>query len=343
MRRLFSFLLRLVLSLVALGVAAWGTGALVWRLPASPAAAWGVAAIFAGVLLFAIVDLWRGRWPGPALAFLAIAALKLWWGAILPAHERDWIPELARLPKATIEGERLTIDNLRDFRWQSETSADERWISRSFELTKLEAADLALSYWSGEDVAHLIVSFVFREGPPLAFSIEVRREKSEEWSSIAGFFKQYELAYVAADERDIIGLRTHHRGEDVRLYRLRATPQQTRDVLLAYVADINRLAATPRWYDTLTTNCTTLAYRLARGFSSSWKVELPFDPRLLLTGRLPGYLRDVGALRADLPLEELVGRSRITARAKALPLDDPTFSARLREGLPERMQAPPQP
>jgi hypothetical protein len=343
MRRLFSFVLKLALSLAAALVALWAAGALVWRLAAPPWLAWLAAAIFTAILLFAVVDLWRRRWKGPVLALLAIAALKLWWGGFLPSHDRAWISELALLPRATLEGERLTVENLRNFRWLSDTEAEERWETRAFDLTRLEAADLALSYWSGEAVAHLIVSFVFRDGPPLALSIEVRREKGEEWSSLAGFFKQYELAFVAADERDLIGLRTHRRGEDVRLYQLRATKAQARDALLSYVADINRLAATPRWYDTLTTNCTTLAFRLVRGVSGSWKVDLPIDPRLLLTGYLPGYLRDVGALRADMPLDQLVAASRISERAKRLDTEDAAFSAKLREGLPARMQAPAQP
>lgn len=186
---------------------------------------------------------------------------------------------------------------------------------------------------------HLIVSFVFTDGPPLAVSVEVRREKGEEWSSIAGFFKSTELAYVAADERDVIGLRTHVRGEDVRLYRLRATKTQARDVLMAYFADINSLAKTPRWYDTLTVNCTTLVFRLVRASGAGWGFAIPLDYRLLLTGRLPEYLQALGALRSDVPLPELARRSRISESARTISLDDPVFSAKIREKLPDRMRA----
>jgi hypothetical protein len=257
-----------------------------------------------------------------------------WWSSLQPSHNREWIPELARLPEIAHEGERLTVTNLRNFRWRTEADYDQRWETRSYDLTKIEGADLFLSYWSGEAIAHLLVSFTFKDSPPLTFSIEVRREKGEEWSSLAGFFRVYEMAYVAADERDVVGLRTHARGEDVRMFRLRISPEQAREVLLAYVADVNRLAAQPRWYNTIGTNCTTVVYRLVRSVAPGWSFTLPLDPRVVLSGYLPGYLKDIGAVRQDLPLAELVRLGRISERARTIPLDSPDFSRLIREGVP---------
>jgi hypothetical protein len=343
MRRLIAFVTLLLVTLAGLLWALWGAGALIHRLPFPrpwPAVA---AGLFALVILAGLGSLWRGGgrvgWRPARIALAASLGLLIWWGTIHPSHDRDWIPELARLPEVGIAGETMTVTNLRDFRWRTETEFDARWETRSFDLGKLEAADAVLSYWSGENIAHLIVSFVFADQPPLALSVEVRREKGEDWSAIAGFFKSTELAYVAADERDLIGLRTHVRGEDVRLFQLRATQAQARDMLMAYAADMNDVARTARWYDTLTVNCTTLVFRLARAAGAGWGLAIPLDYRLLLTGRLPGYLQSLGALRADIPLEELVRRSRISQRAKQISLDDPAFSAKIREGLPERMQA----
>jgi Domain of unknown function (DUF4105) len=339
MRRLVAIMALLLVTLAGLVWAAWSAGALIYRLPYGGLWPKLAGAAFALVILAGIGGLWRGLWRPARIALVASLGLMIWWSTILPRHDRDWIPELARLPQVEISGQTMTVSNLRNFVWRSETAFDERWETRAFDLTKLEAADIALSYWSGENIAHLIVSFVFADQLPLALSIEVRREKGEAWSAIAGFFKSTELAYVAADERDLIGLRTHHRGEDVRLYQLRATRAQARDVLLAYVADINDVAKTPRWYDTLTVNCTTLAYRITRASAGQWGFAIPLDYRLLMTGRLPSYLQSLGALRADMPLDELVARSRISERAKAVLLDDPAFSAKIRAGLPERMQA----
>ncbi len=168
----------------------------------------------------------------------------------------------------------------------------------------------------------------------MTFSIEVRREKGEEWSALAGFFRSYEMAYVAAPERDLVGLRSHARKEDVRLFRIAASPAQARDVLLAYVADVNELAGRPRWYNTLTTNCTTVVYTLVGSVAPAWKFSLPLDPRVLLSGYLPGYLQRIGAVRSDIPLDELVRQARIGERARAISLDDPDFSTKIREGVP---------
>jgi hypothetical protein len=339
MRRLAAFLVLLLTSLAGLLWAAWGFGALAYRLPFSAPLPQLAGGLFALIVLAAIGGLWRKTWRPAKLALLASLGLMIWWGTIHPRHDRDWIPELTRLAQIEMAGEIMTVSNLRSFRWRSETDFDEIWETRAFDLTKLDAADIALSHWSGEDIAHLIVSFVFTEGPPLALSVEVRREKGEVWSSIAGFFKSTELAYVAADERDVIGLRTHARGEDVRLYQLRATKAQTRDVLMAYVMDINNLTKTPRWYDTLTVNCTTLVFRLVRASATGWGFNIPLDYRLLLTGRLPEYLQSLGALRADMLPPEFARLSRISETAKTISLDDPAFSAKIRERLPDRMQA----
>ncbi|WP_181832569.1 DUF4105 domain-containing protein [Bosea caraganae] len=332
MSRLFFVVLKLLLTLVLIGAATWGVGLLLFRLNGTIAT---IAAIGFGIAALAgLIGIWTGA-PRLPLGFAAVfIGLLSWWSGFQPSHDRDWIPELARLPQISREGDKLTVANLRDFRWRTEADYDQRWETRSYDLSKIEGADLFLSYWSGEVIAHLLLSFTFADSPPLTFSIEVRREKGEEWSSLAGFFRIYEMAYVAADERDIVGLRTHARGEDTRLFRLAASPQQARDLLLAYTADVNRLAKEPRWYNTVTTNCTTVVYHLVSTVAPSWTLALPLDPRVLISGYLPGYLQRIGAVRTDIPLEELVRRGKISERARTLSLDDPDFSKKIREGVP---------
>ena len=149
----------------------------------------------------------------------------------------------AVIEQSAREGEVLTVSNLRHFRWRTEEDYDQRWETRRYNLATVTGADVFLTYWSGEAIAHLLVSFTFSNSVPLTFSIEVRREKGEEWSALAGFFRSYEMAYVAADERDIVGLRTNARREDTRLFRINASPSQARDLLLAYVKDVDDLAA----------------------------------------------------------------------------------------------------
>jgi hypothetical protein len=332
MSRLFFVLLKLLTSLVVLGAALWGVGLLLFRLNGAVATIGAIGFGFAA--LAGLVGIWTGalRLPlGFAAVFLGLLG---WWNGMVPSHDRDWIPELARLPEIAREGDTITVTNLRHFRWRTETDYDQHWETRSYDLRQIEGADLFLSYWSGEAIAHLLVSFTFKDQLPLTFSIEVRREKGEEWSALAGFFRSYEMAYVAADERDLIGLRSNARKEDVRLFRLAATPAQARDILLAYAQDVNRLAKQPRWYNTLTTNCTTVVYHLVGSVAPGWTFSLPLDPRVLLSGYLPGYLQRIGAVRQDIPLDELVRQSRIGDKARSLSLDSPDFSQAIRQGVP---------
>ncbi len=325
-------LFRLLVTLVILGATAWGSGLLLFRLTGITAQ---IAAIGFGIAgLAGAIGLWTGAVRLPLSYAVLFVGLLSWWSGFAPSHDRNWIPELARLPSIAREGETLTVSNLRNFNWRTESDYDQHWETRRYDLSKVEGIDLFLSYWSGEAIAHLLVSFPFADQPPLTFSIEVRREKGEEWSALAGFFRSYEMAYVAAPERDLIGLRSHARKEDVRLFRLAATPARARDVLLAYVDDVNRLAAQPRWYNTLTTNCTTVVFRLVGSVAPGWTFSLPLDPRVLLSGFLPGYLQRIGAVRTDISLEELVRQARIGEKARAVSLDDPDFSKKIREGVP---------
>lgn len=332
MSRFFVVLLNLVLGLLILGTTLWGSGLLYFRLPGAVGVAAALAFGLAGVA--GLVGLWTqdARLPlGFAVLFVSLLG---WWNGIKPSHERDWIPELAHLPTIAREGDTFTVTNLRNFRWRTEQDYDQRWETRRYDLAKLEGTDIFLSYWTAEAIAHLLVSFTFSDQPPLTFSVEIRREKGEEYSALAGFFRSYEMAYVAADERDIVALRTDARGEDTRLYRLSASPAQSRDLLLAYAKDINDLADQPRWYNTLTTNCTTVVFHLVGQVAPEWKFSLPLDPRVLLSGYLAGYLQQIGALRQDIPLAELTRLSRISERARTLSPDDPEFSAKIRDGVP---------
>jgi hypothetical protein len=332
MSRLFFIVLKLLLTLVLLGAALWGAGFLVFRLSGATAT---IAAVGFGIAAFAgLVGIWTSD-ARLSLGFATVfVGLLGWWSGLQPSHERNWIPELARLPSIARQGDAITVANLRDFRWRTEEDYDQRWETRRYNLAAITGADAFLTYWSGEAIAHLMLSFTFSDSVPLTISIEVRRETGEEWSALAGFFRSYEMAYVAADERDIVGLRTHARREDARLFRLSISAAQARDLLLAYVGDINDLAAKPRWYNSLTTNCTTVVYHLVSSVAPAWKFSLPLDPRVLLSGYLPSYLQQIGALRQDLPLEDLVRAARIGDHARTLSLDDPQFSAKIREAVP---------
>jgi hypothetical protein len=264
------------------------------------------------------------------LVLAGFAACHVWWWSLEPTQHKDWQPDVARTPHGELRGDVLTLHEVRNFDYRSETDWTERWETRTYDLSKLRGGDLFLSYWGSPAIAHTILSWDFEDGLPLAISIETRKDKSQVYSAIAGFFKQYELVYVAADERDLIRLRTNHRGEEVYLYRLTATPERARAILLDYLKTMNELAERPVFYNAFTQNCTTTIRMHTRHVNPGAQ---PFDWRLLANGYIDQLLYERGNLDRSLPFPELRARSLIVAKAKAADRD-PEFSRRIREGLP---------
>jgi len=318
----------------------WAVPALHYRLPLPAPWASVVAGAWALFALAAIVLLWREGAARPVLAYAVAFALLLgWWVRIAPSDERVWADDVARHLQAQVEGSVVTLANVRHFDWRSDTDYTQRWETRRIDLDRLRTVDMALSYWMGPAIAHTLVSFGFDDGKggieQLAFSIEIRKERGESFSAIAGFFKQYELSLVAADERDILRVRTNVRGEDVYLYRVQLAPAAQRALFLAYLAEAEALARQPRFYSTLTANCTTIVYEMARRIVGG----LPLDWRLLASGYLPEYLQGVGGLVPGHAVEELRRAGRITERAQAADAD-PQFSLAIRRGVPGMEAAP---
>ncbi|HZP42082.1 MAG TPA: DUF4105 domain-containing protein [Candidatus Binatia bacterium] len=298
------------------GLAVWLDGPRSW-------VAAGLAAVGAASLGLAVARA-RLRATFFWLAWLAVLG---WWLAIPPRNDRAWQPDVARTSTADIRGDRLVVHDLGDFEWRSETDFTPRWEERAFDLSGIRGVDLFLSYWGPRLISHTIVSWEFADGRHLAISIETRKERDEEYSAIRGFFRQYELYYVVADEHDLVGLRGV-RGERVFLYRLRADPVTAGHVLRSYVDAANRLARRPAWYNALTRNCTTTIrlHVLDAGRPATW------DWRVLANGRLDELLYERGAIDRTRPFPALRAASDVTVRAA----DPRAFSAEIREGLPPR-------
>ncbi len=284
--------------------------------------------------------LWAGAWCvavvatvavphntfGMAAFWLTVVLWNVWWASLRAQGDRDWAPDVARQSTGEVAGERLTMHDVRNFEWRSDDDFTPRWETRTYDLGALESVDLFASYWTGPAIAHLIVSFNFAGREPLAFSIEIRRERGESWSNWAGFFKVYELVLVAADERDVVRVRTGVRGEQVYRYRLKMTPPFRRSLLLAYVRECNDLAARPRFYHTLTTSCSTQPVRVVRAAG----YRLPLDWRMVAAGHAPAYLHSIGVLEDTRPFARVREDAAISARGRAAD-GDPAFSARIRE------------
>ena len=255
MKRLGCWISGILLALVGLIAAAWAFGAVWFDGPFGagnkPAAALLTIALLA-VLIFV-----RPFWRKLGVFVLLLAGVLIWWLTLAPTNDGDWQPDVARLAWADVQGDEVTFHNVRNCDYRTETDYTPHWETRTVRLSQITGVDLAIDYWGSPWIAHPIVSFQFADAPPLCFSIEMRKKVGQSYSTIGGLYRQFELIYIVADERDVIRLRTNYRKENIYLYRTTISPTQARERFLEYIDSLNALRNKARWYNAITTNCTT--------------------------------------------------------------------------------------
>jgi hypothetical protein len=318
--------------------------AAVWFLCRLVLIAWAILAIYysnlpwAGLRLglavaFAAFAVWVFWYSRQRRMFVALGVLFLgvavWWISIPPSHDRSWRPEVAVMPRAVIDGDRVRITGVRNFDYRSRNDFTVHYEEREVWLSHLTGLDFYVSYWSEGLVGHTFLSFIFDNAPPLSISIETRPEIGEGFNPIASLFKQFELVYVVGEERDIVGVRTNHRREAVYLYRLNTSAEDARRLLLIYLDRINQLADRPEFYHLLSNSCTINIIRYANAAGRQGR----FDIRHLFNGLIDSYLYHSGRVDTTLPFAELRRRSRINEAAQAAD-GAPDFSQRIRASLP---------
>ncbi|MGO3743105.1 Lnb N-terminal periplasmic domain-containing protein [Kerstersia sp.] len=312
-------------------LALWYQAGAVWR--------WPALVLWLCIGLHAVFRLAAGRKPGQSQAqrrvwrySMLLAALLLlgWWSRLQPSHDRIWADDVAHLLEAEVSGNHVTLHNVRNFDWRSATDYTPRWETREYDLDQLVSADLLLSYWMGPAIAHTLVSFGFADGQQLVFSLEIRKESHESFSAIAGFFRQYEVVLIAADENDIVRVRTNARDEEVQLYRLALTPDQLKTAFLGYLDEAQSIGQRPRFYNTLTSNCTTIVMDLGRQIADG----LPLDYRVLLSGYFAEYAYEQGALTPGQDYAALQAAGDITRRARAFSGAPGDFPLAIRQTIP---------
>ncbi len=305
-----------IAALLLVVTAVWGVLAIYYSNPA------GLGTLFAAVFalcgfatLLSLIMQRRIRQTG-VVYLVAFVVLMFWWNSIEPSNDRDWQTDVAVLPYATIDGDRVTVHNIRNFDYRTETDYLPAYYDKTFDLRKLESVDLIAVYWMGPAIAHTILSFGFGNDDYLAVSIETRKEKGEGYSTIKGFFRQFELFYVVADERDVIRLRTNYRKdppEDVYIYRINKPIENGRRLFLEYIHRINSLKDRPEFYNTLSENCTTTIWFNTRVNPD----HVPFSWKVLASGYVPEYLYSLGTLDTTLPFPQLKMQNHINTRAQA--------------------------
>jgi hypothetical protein len=310
--------------------AVWGGFALWYQIPGGTTSKLFSVLGWTAFSIVMLVTIWQVRIALGLLIFVvAFAPLMVWWVSIPPSNDGQWADDVARMTTGTVDGSRVTLYNVRNFDWRSKTDYTPRWETRTYDLDRMRSVDMIMSYWGMPAIAHMLISFGFDDGTYVVFSVEIRRQTFQAFSEIGGFFKEFELSIIASDERDVVRVRTNFRGEDAYLYQLRIPVSAMRSLFLGYVGEANSLIDTPRFYNTLTVNCTTLVYQMMKRIVG----YLPMDYRLLLSGYLPEYVYSVHGLNQNLSMEELRARGRITDRAKQAGRS-PDFSAEIRKGLP---------
>ncbi len=317
----------LLILLTAIIAIAWAFGAVWFDAPFGNAnkVLAGLLAIASAIALVFVRPLWR-KLGVVALLFGLVLG---WWLTLKPSNDGNWQPDVAQLAWADINGDEFTFHNVRNCDYRTDTDYTPHWETRTVRLSQITGIDLAIDYWGSPWIAHPIVSFQFADAPPLCFSIETRKTVGQSYSTIGGLYRQFALIYLVADERDVIRLRTNYRHEDIYLYHLTAPSNRARERFLEYVHSLNALRTQPRWYNAITTNCTTSI----RSQHPS-KERIPWDWRILLNGKGDElmYERHV-IVTGGLPFAELKARSLIDTRARTAN-DSSDFSKLIREGLP---------
>lgn len=327
-RRTLNGALYLILTAMTVLALSWAGAALWFDGPTSRLLSYlllGALVLACGTLLQTV----RPYILALAAILTLVGLITIWWLAITPSNDRDWLPDVAKLTTAELMNNQLTIHNQRNINYRSETDFDSHWETRHYDLEKLRSLDIFLCYWGPTNIAHTILSWGFDNDRYLAISIETRKERGETYSAVRGFFRQYEVYYVVADERDVVRLRTNYRGEQLYLYRMSVTRSAAKDLLLDYIEEINRLAEHPRWYNALTHNCTTAI----RYHSNHVTTVQPWDLRMLVNGQVDQMLYERKRVATSIPFEVLRRESAISDKAKKSNLNN--FSRQIRIGLIE--------
>jgi hypothetical protein len=326
MKRLGVWVGGLLFAVVAIIGAAWAFGAVWFDGPfgaGNEIAAAMVAVAFMVVLFFV-----RPFWRKLGVFAVLFAAVLIWWLTIEPTQDSDWQPDVAQKAWSDIQGDEVTLHNVRNCDYRTEADYTPHWETRTVRISQITGIDLAVDYWGSPWIAHPIVSFQFANAPPICFSIETRKKLGQTYSTIGGLYRQFELIYIVADERDVIRVRTNYRkGEDIYLYRTTISPVDARERFLEYIRSLNVLGDKARWYNAITTNCTTSIRT-----QHAAKERMPWDWRILVNGKGDELLYERGVLDRSVPFAELKRRAYINARARAAN-DAPDFSERIRTHL----------
>jgi len=211
-----------------------------------------------------------------------------------PSNDRRWSQNHAVLQTADLNGNMVTVRNVRYSRYESAEVYTTQYYDATFNLDDIRTLDLIMVPFQGMSrVAHVESSFGFADGRQIGLSIEARYEEGEKYDPAAAGMGQFELIYVLADERDMIRLATDVHKNDVHIYRLKLEPHEVRVIFVEALRRANKLAVEPEFYHPLTNSCiTNLIDHINKGRPNA----VPSGYRTLIPGLLAHHMYDLNLI-----------------------------------------------
>ena len=262
-----------------------------------------------------------------ALIVLAVVAYTVLVVVVRPSNDRDWATDQVVLPYAEINGNQVSVHNIRNFSYTSTHDYTPAYYDAIFDLEKIKNIYFVVEPFSGYvGAAHTFLSFEFEGDKFVSISVEIRKEKGESFSAVKGLLRQYELTYVIADERDVVKLRSNYRHDKVFVYPVKTTPEKMRAVFVGMIERANKLKAEPEFYNTIFSNCTT---NIAKHVNQISPKRVPWDITFLLPEEADRYVYKLGLIDNTLPFEETRTAHFINDLAEQYA-DNPDFSQKIR-------------
>lgn len=335
MKTAIRILKSMLIFLLIFCVSAWVSLFIYTHLVLGDVVSYGLIGIWLAVTIFCLIGLFKPNWLPKqvtpkitkftfATGFILAVAVFF---SLTPSNSRNWKPEVSQMLDYDLakDGKIITLYNVRNFDWKSETDYQERWETRQYDLANLQSVDLVASYWMGDKIAHTLLSFGFSDGKRVAFSIEIRKEIDEDFTTWGGFFRNYEIIIIASDEKDVIYTRSNARHEDVYIYPLTLSKDELKPLFLAYVNRARALKSQPTWYNSLTYNCTTAMRPLFNSMNPITPLSL--DYRWVVSGYFPDYLYDENKISHQYDFATWQQKAYINPKSDKFFHDNPISSA----------------
>jgi len=247
---------------------------------------------------------------GSIAVLLGLAACTLYILTLEPRTDRIWEDSLSRSTYITQNDGGYVLHNVRDWTYGPETILSQDWIdSMSVSATDITRVWFLLEPFSDWDrVGHTFITFEFADGNNLSFSVEARRESDEVYSAFQGLFRAFELSYTWGTERDLLTRRLLHLNHDVRMYHLTIEPEVAQTIFASLVERTNDIYQNPRFYNTLSENCTNV---LAREMNIAYPQSVPKDISWYLPGTSDTFLMSEGFIEVKGTPEEMIGKHNL--------------------------------